>query len=176
MNLVTKENVHIPFMVMDVPNHETIKPLILEDIKKLGINPLVDDDQHIVNSDWHLGKDVDRSYITHMVSVIDPLCIEIRDIYKYPLPIKCTNYWFQQYKHRDFHNWHMHDGAVFSCVYYVDAVDGTPKTSFNLMGNEFEVEAKEGQILIFPSFLLHCSKENKSEKTKTIVSFNLDSA
>lgn len=176
VKLVDKiENVHIPFLIADVPNHKDIKPLILEDIKKLGVNPLSDTTQNLANTDWHLGRDVDRAYITHMVDVITPLYEEVRSTFEYPAPLICSNYWFQQYTAKDYHGWHIHAGALFSCVYYVDMGEGTPRTSFNLMGKEFEVEAKEGQVLIFPSFLLHCSKENKSEKLKTVISFNLES-
>jgi hypothetical protein len=40
--------------------------------------------------------------------------------------------------------------------------------------NKFSV--KEGDILIFPSFILHRGKRNKSNKTKTIISFNCNVA
>ena len=84
------------------------------------------------------------------------------------------NYWFQQYKKKDFHTWHIHGGCNFSCVYYVDIDDNCSKTTFRLLdGSEFDVAVKEGDVLVFPSYMPHTSKPNKSNKTKTIISFNM---
>jgi hypothetical protein len=44
---------------------------------------------------------------------------------------------------------------------------------FELFGEAFEIDVKEGVVLIFPSFLKHCSKPNESKHTKTIISFNV---
>jgi ectoine hydroxylase-related dioxygenase (phytanoyl-CoA dioxygenase family) len=90
--------------------------------------------------------------------------------------LKVDNYWFQQYKRNDYHSWHIHENGLFSCVYYVDMPNEAPKTTFNILGNETEVSVSEGQVLVFPSYLLHCSKPNKNIKTKTIISFNIVSS
>jgi gentisate 1,2-dioxygenase len=36
-----------------------------------------------------------------------------------------------------------------------------------------KIEAKEGDILIFPSYKYHRSKKNNSKKIKTIIAFNV---
>jgi ectoine hydroxylase-related dioxygenase (phytanoyl-CoA dioxygenase family) len=55
------------------------------------------------------------------------------------------------------------------------ASSNTPKTSFKLFDkSEIEIEMNEGEILIFPSYLEHISKSNKSDKIKTIISFNIN--
>ena len=38
--------------------------------------------------------------------------------------------------------------------------------------NKAEVIVKEGDILIFPSYLYHRSKKNSLEKRKTVIAFN----
>ena len=173
MKIVRKYDVPLAFYIFDVKDHAQIKPKILNDIAKLGVNPVTDNGQLIANTDWHLPRETHREYITHIYDTMQDVCRQVNEIGEDVDGIKVDNYWFQQYAPHNYHGWHIHGMSVYSCVYYVDTDEATPRTSFKMLGSEFEVEAEEGQILVFPSFLLHASKPNTSSKTKTVIAFNL---
>jgi len=61
---------------------------------------------------------------------------------------------------------------LYSNIYYLDLPEGTSKTTFKFIDKEFEVDVEEGDILTFPGSMLHCSKPNTSEHTKTVIAFN----
>ena len=88
---------------------------------------------------------------------------------------KMVDLWFQQYVNNNSHGWHTH-GNNFTGVYYLELNDCSPRTqlvepiSFKML----EIDAKEGDIVIFPSMFIHRSPLMKSNKRKTIISFNFD--
>jgi hypothetical protein len=53
-------------------------------------------------------------------------------------------------------------------VYYIDLPEKKYKTEFL----DIEIPIQEGNLVIFPSFLLHRSPINMSNKEKVIISFN----
>ena len=53
----------IPFLIFDVKDHLIIKDKILNGIQKMGKHGIVDQEQNIANSDWHLAKNFNRQYV-----------------------------------------------------------------------------------------------------------------
>ena len=167
-------DISMPIFKCKVDNHKTIKSLILNSIKDMGTFSYVTKDDRISNTDWHLGREVDRLYYIHVETLITKTCKDLQQYFNYKKNnINMINYWFQQYAKGDFHKWHTHPDSAFSCVYYVDLYNNNPATTFIINNKEFVVPVEEGTVLIFPSFLEHMSKENKSDYTKTVISFNL---
>ena len=84
------------------------------------------------------------------------------------------NIWFQQYKQNGTHGWHTH-GSNYTGVYYVDFEKTYAKTELinPIDDKKITIDAEEGDIIIFPSFIIHRSALQKINKTKTIISFNL---
>ena len=84
--------------------------------------------------------------------------------------------WFQQYKKDNLHNWHTHE-QNYTGVYYLELPKLSPLTELvdpcNIK-NKFKIKAKEGDIVIFPSFVIHRSGKILNDIQKTIVSFNLE--
>jgi hypothetical protein len=156
-----------------------IKEEILNNIKKMGKFSLIQENlinkQKIYNTDWHLNDSFVRYYQDNIINIFQDINIHINNLYSCDAKLSIINYWFQQYEKNDYHQWHIHNSCIFSCVYYVDIQEDTPKTLFKLFDkSEIEIEMNEGEILIFPSYLEHISKLNKSDKTKTIISFNIN--
>lgn len=173
MNIITQK---LELLTFDVSNHQNIKQPILDAISSMGTHSNIDNNQSISNTDWHLNSNVYRPYFDYINPIINTIGEEIQIMLKIPERIKLLNYWFQQYKKNDYHTWHIHGGCNFSCVYYVNLNDDNAKTTFRLLdGSEFEVDVKEGSILIFPSYLPHTSKSNNSDVTKTVIAFNIGS-
>jgi hypothetical protein len=161
-----------PFCVYDVVNHKKIKSDLLIQIASMENESLIEADQTISNTDWKTPRNIERPYFYTTFSIMQDVADRVSVMWGIP-KLKVSNYWFQQYKKGDYHDWHSHEEALFSCVYYVDMADDNPKTTFNLKGKEINIPVSEGQVLIFPGFLPHTSKENKTDKTKTIISFNI---
>jgi len=86
-----------------------------------------------------------------------------------------TNIWYQQYNTDSIHGWHVHTDCQFSAVYYLELPEDCPKTEFIIpysQQEKIEIDIKEGDIIIFPSYVLHRAPKNLSNKTKTIISWN----
>lgn len=164
----------LPFIVTTVEDHAFIKSEILANIAKLGVHSTEapNGSERVSNTDWYLNPNIPREYLSYIAPIIKNHCAQVGQALKYDRPVLCSTVWFQQYKPGDWHGWHLHGDALFSNVYYVDLPEGASKTSFKLFDEEFEIDVKEGEIVSFPSFLLHCSKPNKSINSKTVIAFN----
>ena len=83
--------------------------------------------------------------------------------------------WFQQYIKGDLHGWHIH-GHNYTGVYYLEFPKKSPSTELidpSNLNKRFTIPAEEGDIVIFPSFVIHRSGRVLENIRKTIVSFNI---
>jgi predicted 2-oxoglutarate/Fe(II)-dependent dioxygenase YbiX len=84
--------------------------------------------------------------------------------------------WYQQYIQNDTHTWHIH-GENYTGVYYLELPKDSPKTELidQLdLNKKISIEAIEGDVIIFPSFIIHRSPKITNNLKKTIISFNLN--
>ena len=106
--------------------------------------------------------------------------------------IKITAMWSIINKKGSFNIQHNHPNAYLSAVYYVKVPKNSgnikffdPKEQKNIRYPKIknytdisavitEITPKEGDLLIFPSYLYHSVGENLSEDDRIIVSFNVD--
>ena len=149
------------------------KKEFLEKISLMGEHSMFCQGQHTFNTDWEVANDVERPYYQDFLSLIQPCLVEFSEKMKIRHGVLPNNHWFQQYQEGDYHDWHNHPGSSYTSVYYVELPDKTA-TQFEHLGNEFEIDVEEGDYIIFPSYLRHCSKPNMSGRMKTIISLNLD--
>jgi hypothetical protein len=94
-----------------------------------------------------------------------------------------TSSWFEQGEFGMSHAIHNHGPVGYSAVCYIDFEQGqhTPTkfvapflNFFNGSSLHHEVQdAKEGLIVFFPSSILHYTEPNRSQKPRTVMSFNL---
>ena len=175
LSMMKQYEIPAHIFVSKVPNHQELKPKILEAIEREPSESVRDSGQKISKTDFFKEPEIKRSYYDIIKSPIENHLKEVCDklqIFKLQIFLSPNNsFWFQQYKYGDFHNYHTHD-AGYSCVYYVQLESESPKTTFIYMGNEFEFNVNEGDIVTFPSYLMHRSKPNFSKFTKTIVACN----
>ena len=108
---------------------------------------------------------------------------EMRDFSQtYPCPTMVTSIWYELSKTGDYHGPHNHGATGYSAILYVDydpeEHEATkfhcpflePATGRNL---EYQPSIKEGDLIIFPSYILHEGPINESKKNRLIVSFNI---
>lgn len=84
--------------------------------------------------------------------------------------------WFQQYLTGNKHDWHMHSGQWVG-VYYLELPPEAPKTELIvpfIQNEKIIVDAKEGDMLIFPSHVIHRCPVIENDSRKTIISWNFD--
>lgn len=82
--------------------------------------------------------------------------------------------WYQIYKARSgsYHNWHNHiPGSNISNIWYLKLPNGCG-TEFKVNGKTIKPRVREGDLLVFPSDVIHRSPENYSDEDKVIVSYN----
>ena len=129
--------------------------------------------EEVSKTDWGLSSDYKRPYVKYFINILKPY---MQKIVK-KLNTKnwlMHNMWFQQYNKNSHHTWHTHPSVQFSSVYYLELPDTNVSTEFKdiVNNNIFKVDVKEGDLLVFPSSLLHRSPKNKSNKRKSVISFN----
>tara|TARA_B100000131_G_scaffold42247_2_gene37990 strand:+ start:12929 stop:13561 length:633 start_codon:yes stop_codon:yes gene_type:complete len=99
------------------------------------------------------------------------------------------NYWFITNKKYDYNQTHHHMGSFLSCAYYIKApenggdivlhrddhgeyyfTDMMGTSEYTALNRSFK--AKEGLLLIFPSWLQHSVTQNLSDETRVVLSIN----
>lgn len=177
--MLEKTKLDMPIVLTRLREHENIKDELMFHINNQDANRIYSDshkDLDITRCDWNIDREVPRQWL----EILRPhLTIELDSIYKELGYSKydVKNIWFQQYATNGVHGWHVHVDCQWTNVYYVDMPDDCPQTEIINPYNQKEiikVDVKEGDILTFPSFVIHRAPVNKSNKTKTIISFNSD--
>jgi len=123
--------------------------------------------------DWNNSSDFNRDWVKLIIKDLQlyfESCLKILNFKK----VIINDIWFQQYELNGTHGWHTH-GFNYTGVYYVDFKKNYAKTELiNPIDNKkIIINAEEGDIIIFPSFIIHRSALQKLNETKTIISFNL---
>jgi hypothetical protein len=123
--------------------------------------------------DWSNSKNFNRDWVNLIKVDLHKHFISCAKEFNFDR-VQIDDLWFQQYVKGDFHGWHIH-GSNYTGVYYVNFKDKYAQTKLvdPITNKIITVKAKEGDIIIFPSFIIHCSPIQKVNKTKTIISFNL---
>lgn len=86
-----------------------------------------------------------------------------------------TNLWYQVYERNsgDNHGFHIHDDSSISNVLYLELKSKKLITEFFYCGKLFQPRVREGDTLIFDSYLRHRSVPNDTLNRKVIISFNV---
>ena len=148
--------------------HNKIKKKLLNLIKEIPQNTIKEAEDNISHSDYYLSRNFKRNYLDYFYENINEHMQMLCNIFhSQTWSIKSS--WFQQYCKGDSHGWHNHGESQFAGIYYLEMPDKSMTTEFL---NKTEVIVKEGDILIFPSYLYHRSKKNSLEKRKTVIAFN----
>jgi hypothetical protein len=168
-----------PLVINYLEKHKIIKEELLTKINSQDSETLESKkenyDDSIHKLDWSKSNDFTRPWVEVFTPFLKENLLQIVKSIGFK-KVLIRNIWFQQYHQNNRHGWHKH-GCNFTGVYYLELPEGTPSTQIcNPMGLNLtaNLEAKEGDVVVFPSFVVHRAPHNKSTKRKTIISFNLD--
>lgn len=106
-----------------------------------------------------------------------------------PIPFSITNSWVSIYSNGNWVPEHTHPLSHLSLVYYASApkdcgeivfknpaapmFSGLYGGSCNLFAQIYRIEPKEGMLIVFPSFIPHGTRPNKSTRERVIFSANV---
>ena len=169
----------LPLKIQTLKSHSIIKKSLLKLIEETDsyiINH--DEDEVCPLTDWENYEDKngkDAKYWELFKSVAENKIIEVFENEWNFENVELDKYWFQQYTKKGEHGWHYHYGCLYHAIYYLELPEGTPPTLVRAPnGFEFTPNVKEGDILIMPSIMEHCSPPNESSLRKTIIAINID--
>jgi uncharacterized RmlC-like cupin family protein len=164
------------YVVKKFEEHENIKVDLLNliDVATYESPKFDSSEVNITKTDWSFST-TNRDWVSYLS---EPLVKNVLEMYAFLGydGINISQIWFQQYLKDSEHGWHVH-GNNFTNVYYLELPEGTPKTQLVNPYNQkeiIEIEVKEGDLLCFPSYVLHKAPKNNSNKRKTIISYNID--
>jgi hypothetical protein len=159
------------YILNKIKEHKENKNNLLKLIEKIPLNRY----DNITHTDWNLPKEYKRDYLDFFYNVISPYMYEIMKKL-HCSEWKIENGWFQQYKKDNDHDWHNHNRANFSNIYYLEMPNNDMKTEFYdiLTKKIITFDLEEGDLLTFPAHILHRSKKIENLQRKTIISFNSD--
>ena len=166
-NLTNKDFIHLYKVDNHLEHKEKLLGLIAEQVEENDIQP----NEMGYLYDFNKPK-LERKYQLYWDHVLWPYCIEHGEEYGLMIHDQNPNMrpWFHQYTQNSSFGWHQHNGH-WAIIYYLELPDKKAATEFLNYGT---VEVEEGNLLFFPTFLVHRSPVIKSNKRKTIISCNID--
>lgn len=170
-----KIRISCPAFITRLSAHDEIKDELLELITKQPASPTQNEFEKVTRSDYINDIAPFRPYFRllkpHLTQELKPILEELEI---HPEDFQIQNYWFQQYHKTDLYAWHRHSHTSWIIIYYLELPEGTPQTQFkDLYDNTIlTADVKEGDILILPGMIKHCSPMNDSDKRKTVIAFN----
>lgn len=179
-----RHRINCPLVIERVSHHERYKDELLSLISQSDGETITNDNNDwISRGDYHYPENRISHYKPLFMTIIIPI---IKGMIKEF--VHETNNgtflgtpglpWFQQYQKYDTHSWHDHlssNGSFLSIIHYLELPKGSPGTEFldPYTGRIQRPKVKEGDVLMFPSFISHRSPPNQSNKRKTIISMNI---
>ena len=176
-----KQKIEIPSIILHTKflPHELIKNDLLQmfekDVRKKYVVKNKSSSDNI-KTDWPDSANMNRDWIKKYLPRLQEHfkdCANEMGFENFIL----MNMWYQQYELTGTHGWHVHFHN-YTGVYYVEFdQEENPKTEFLYPQNQnksFTIDVKEGDLIVFPSTIIHRSGINLSNKRKSIISFNLN--
>jgi len=165
------------FYVLDnLENHKSIKPKLLNFIKNIdGDTKQGHSSDDIRKLDWTRAKDFSRPWAKYFIESINDKLLFLLTKLGYD-EYAIDELWFQQYVYNGYHGWHAH-GSSFTAVYYLELDKHAPKTELiepYMHNRKIVADVQEGDLLLFPSFVIHRAPRVIVDTRKTIISFNIN--
>lgn len=161
------------YLVDKIEQHIEIKDKLLE---LFDLHPASDQKNNIVHVnklDWQSSTDSNRPWSKLFSPILKRKLHHMMYDVGYT-GVTLENLWFQQYVKHDVHNWHCH-GSTWVGVYYLELDQDSPITEIRdplTKQNIITPNVVEGDIIVFPSYVIHRAPEVTSDSRKTIISFN----
>lgn len=157
------DHVHI----YKVADHDYYKPLLLESLEQMITKNNIQPNEKGYYYDFNL-PNAPRTYKKLMDNILYPYAADLGEEYGLKFAGFNHSYWFQQYMQGSDFGWHQHDGH-WAVVYYLELPEISEGTEFL----NYDILVEEGDIIFFPTFLVHRSPSITSNQRKTIIATNI---
>lgn len=161
-------------LIDEFKQHTTLKNKLLSSINNSFSEQATDKDNNVNRLDWSQNLNADREWVNILKNPLQEHFDRCANVLNYK-SCNIKNIWYQQYIQNNIHNWHIHSDN-YTGVYYLE-FDDKKASKTEILDNDLkinQVNAKEGDIVIFPSFFIHRSPKIENNTRKTIISFNLE--
>ena len=120
------------------------------------------------------------AYMEAVGEIISPSMQDFAE--NYPCPVYITSLWYEKSMRFDGHGPHNHGQTGYSGIIYVDYDSSVhePTRFFSPFPDpangdlvDFQPVVREGDLILFPSSILHEAPINRSTKQRVVVSFNI---
>ena len=174
-----KFKLNTPCLLDSFKDHKKLKDTLVSLIKETKADYLNEQQDYysdlIHRLDWSQSKDKNREWVKHILPSLQNHFENYAKKLGYE-KVDVTNIWFQQYNKNGKHGWHTH-AQNYTGVYYIKFSNKDAKTELIdpfSQNKKIIINAKEGDIVIFPSYVIHRATEQKQDSKKIIVSFNIN--
>ena len=167
-------DIKVPVFQKQIIDHQKYKSQTLDLIRLYSLGEIKKGSLDL-RSDYELPRDHPRPYLDLVRERVMNCLLDFKDISDHYEKIEVRCFFYQQYTKEQYHGWHVHD-CHYSGVYYLDLPEGSPKTEYidPFTNDVCELDINEGDVVAFPSFLVHRAPPNPISTPKTIISFNFN--
>lgn len=160
------------FFQRTIADHDVIKNKLLPLIKT-SPQLLVNESQGYFATDYVVSLELVRDWYEVAYPIIHEHLHFFQTNYNFT-GTEIKSLWFQDYPINGFHVPHVHPSCHFTNVWYLNFPSKSATTQIfdPITKNVIDVDVNEGDILTFPSFIMHESA--KVDQEKTIISFNVN--
>ena len=155
--------------------HNKVKTKLISLIKNTECDSLKSNNDLIHRVDWNRSADKNRKWVKYILPYLQKYFDKCANKIGYE-EASVTNLWFQQYNKNGKHGWHTH-AENYTGVYYVKFSKDSAKTELInpfSQNKKIIINAKEGDIVMFPSYVIHRAPEQLNNSEKIIISFNIN--
>jgi hypothetical protein len=154
---------------------EHITKLILDTDDKGWYNNTGNFNDRLLKTDWPLADNPERTWVKYFINDLHFQLNNFADHLGYT-NVLINKVWYQIYEKNGIHNWHIH-ADNYSGVYYIkmpedDENNYTEFLSPNDFNRSFKIKVNEGDVIFFPSHLIHRAPALQKNDTKIIISWN----
>ena len=171
-----------PCLLDEFKEHSNVKDTLVSLIKdakseNMGWNNKTNESygDNIDRIDWNDSLNYERPWVKYIKPYLEKQLNKYANYLGYS-DVIIKGIWFQQYNKNGKHGWHIH-GENYTGVYYVTFNNKCGKTELIdplLQDKKFTINANEGDIVIFPSFVIHRASKQTTNDIKLIISFNIE--
>tara|TARA_A100000172_G_scaffold18469_1_gene10169 strand:- start:837 stop:1439 length:603 start_codon:yes stop_codon:yes gene_type:complete len=171
--------VETPCIIKPLQEHKQIKKPLISLIKKTKSDFLKENNKYygdlIHRLDWNDSQNFSREWVKFLKPYLQKYFNDCAKKLGYQ-KVNIINLWFQQYNKNGKHGWHIHS-ENYTGVYYLKFSNKDAKTELIdpfTKNKKIIINSKEGDIVIFPSYIIHRATEQKDDCEKIIISFNIN--
>ncbi|ATW88279.1 putative 2-oxoglutarate-Fe(II)-dependent oxygenase superfamily protein [Halohasta litchfieldiae] len=174
-------SIEMPYVIVPFEGHHQRKEKLLEILDNSIAAQDAMDGSNLLSTDYHIADQHKGEYMDFigedlakcLAAGLEKIVLHEDSDQDVELEIKDS--WFQRYSKNNAHDWHIHKKCGWAAVYYVELPEDSKPTLFQTNdGAVIEPNATEGDVIIFPAYLWHCSPKNKDEDTKTVIALNIE--